>query len=495
MAPTTTKEKVGKVSGSRSSAERRRRQRKRQRQRQRQRQRRQQEAEAAATSPGTWHASSSSTEASSVVSSPLRWPSAPVITIRPGCQILERFDDPAIEDAYKDLQMKYHAKIERQLKLVTLDPYIPQSCMSNANLLAVRDSSTKTVLEGAKVVLGLSSYVDGTLMARSSGFFINWDEESKVGTVLTSARLICSKHPSMDQWLGSDEYSPNATVCAHLLDKDETTVPAALLHYDRHFNIALFKVVVDSCAKIPSFSSEVIYGQDIFALGRDGDLNLTINHGHVKFKGPSRFQRHYYMYTGFVTDQSSIGGPIINFNGQVLGMTNVPGMGFIPSSIILHCLDLWKNCIPRLHIGMKLSAMKFLDPIHVEKISRKCNVDSGLIVKEVSYGSTAEKLGVRAGNIIQSINGKCVATTVELENELMQICENHLDKGSGIGSSVDIQVGIFRMCKGSTCTVSLRLNVSDDVEIFNLEGKQQHDGVLVRKTTDSSCNCQDDTCR
>lgn len=39
--------------------------------------------------------------------------------------------------------------------------------------------------------------------------------------------------------------------------------------------------------------------------------------------------------------------------------------------------------IPRLHIGMKLSAMKFLDPIHVEKISRKCNIDSGLIVKEV----------------------------------------------------------------------------------------------------------------
>nr|ABF94694.1 expressed protein [Oryza sativa Japonica Group] len=326
---------------------------------------------------------------------------------------------------------------ERQLKLVTLDPHVPRSCMGNQNLLPVRDSSTKTILEGAKVVISLSSYVDGTLMARSSGFFINWDEESKVCTVLTSARLICSKYSSMDQWLGSDEYSPDATVYAHLLDKDETTVPAALLHYDRHFNIALFKVDVDSCAKIPSFSSEVTCGQDIFALGRDDDLNLTINHGRVQFKGPSMFERHYYMYTGFTTGQSGIGGPIINFNGQVLGMTNVLGMGFIPSSVILHCLDMWKKFgyIPRLHIGMKLSAMKFLDPIHVEKISRKCNIDSGLIVKE-------------------------------LEIELMQICEDHLDKGRGIGSSVDIQVGIFRMCKGSTCTISLRLNISNDVEVF-----------------------------
>jgi hypothetical protein len=87
--------------------------------------------------------------------------------------------------------------------------------MGNQNLLPVRDSSTKTILEGAKVVISLSSYVDGTLMARSSGFFINWDEESKVCTVLTSARLICSKYSSMDQWLGSDEYSPDATVSSH----------------------------------------------------------------------------------------------------------------------------------------------------------------------------------------------------------------------------------------------------------------------------------------
>ncbi|XP_052148963.1 uncharacterized protein LOC127767613 [Oryza glaberrima] len=417
MAPTTM-EKVGEVSGSWSRAERRRRQRQRQRRRhsptnragvaQSEAMASSQQGErkiplergtsepveaAAATSPGAWHASS--TEASSVVSSPMRWPSVPVITKRPGCQILERFNDSAMEDAYEDLKMKYRAKRERQLKLVTLDPHVPRSCMGNQNLLPVRDSSTKTILEGAKVVISLSSYVDGTLMARSSGFFINWDEESKVCTVLTSARLICSKYSSMDQWLGSDEYSPDAT-------------------------------------------------------------------------GPSMFERHYYMYTGFTTGQSGIGGPIINFNGQVLGMTNVLGMGFIPSSVILHCLDMWKKFgyIPRLHIGMKLSAMKFLDPIHVEKISRKCNIDSGLIVKEVSYGSNAEKRGVRAGDIIQSMNGKCIATTVELEIELMQICEDHLDKGRGIGSSVDIQVGIFRMCKGSTCTISLRLNISNDVEVF-----------------------------
>jgi len=45
--------------------------------------------------------------------------------------------------------------------------------------------------------------------------------------------------------------------------------------------------------------------------------------------------------------------------------------------------DNFARCIPRLHFGMKFSPIKFLDPIHVERIFRKCNVDSGLIVEEV----------------------------------------------------------------------------------------------------------------
>ena len=49
-------------------------------------------------------------------------------------------------------------------------------------------------------------------MARSSGFLIDWDERSKAGTVLTSARIICSKYSALSQWSGTDEYAPNAEV-------------------------------------------------------------------------------------------------------------------------------------------------------------------------------------------------------------------------------------------------------------------------------------------
>ncbi|KAE8770602.1 hypothetical protein D1007_57625 [Hordeum vulgare] len=345
-----------------------------------------------------------------------------------------------VYEAYMDLSSKYHAKIKRQLQLVTLDRSMASSCMVNEKLQSVRESATKTILQVAKVVLGFSSYVDGKLMARSSGFLIDWDERSKAGTVLTSARIICSKHSALSQWSGTDEYAPNAEIVAHLLDEDDATVPALLLHYDKHINIALIKVEIDLCAKIPSFSGDVIYGQEIFVLGRDERLNLTIHRGRVQFMGPNKFQRHHYLFSGCVIKQPSIGGPVIDLNGQVWGMANFPGTAFIPSSIILKCLDMWKKfqCIPRLHIGMKLSPIKFLDPIHLERIFRRCNVDSGLIVHEVSHGSVAGELGVRPGDIIYSVKGEHIATTIELENLLMRMCENHLDKGGAIGSCMDI---------------------------------------------------------
>ncbi|KAI5016665.1 hypothetical protein ZWY2020_006516 [Hordeum vulgare] len=399
------------------------------------------EQAAATTSASPGASDASSSEASSAFSSPLRCPLPPAPAIGVG-----RNYDPAMEpvyEAYMDLSSKYHAKIKRQLQLVTLDRSMASSCMVNEKLQSVLESATKTILQVAKVVLGFSSYVDGKLMARSSGFLIDWDERSKAGTVLTSARIICSKHSALSQWSGTDEYAPNA------------------------------EVEIDLCAKIPSFSGDVIYGQEIFVLGRDERLNLTIHRGRVQFMGPNKFQRHHYLFSGCVIKQPSIGGPVIDLNGQVWGMANFPGTAFIPSSIILKCLDMWKKfqCIPRLHIGMKLSPIKFLDPIHLERIFRRCNVDSGLIVHEVSHGSVAGELGVRPGDIIYSVKGEHIATTIELENLLMRMCENHLDKGGAIGSCMDIPVGILHVRKGRKDprrrrTLSLRLNVAEGVEVF-----------------------------
>nr|XP_020150287.2 uncharacterized protein LOC109735481 [Aegilops tauschii subsp. strangulata] len=220
-------------------------------------------------------------------------------------------------EAYDELQCKYRAKRKRQQQIVTLDMSIRGSCMVNANLQSVCESATKTILQAAKVIFSFSSYVDGKLMARSS-----------------------AQYTALTQWSGTDEYLPDAEIIAHLLDEDETTVPAILFRYDKHTNIALLKVNLDLCAKIPRFSSDINYGQEILVLGRDECLNLTIAQGCVNFMGPTTYERHHYLFTGC---EPSIGGMVIDFDGHVLGMANFPGTAYIPSSIVLKCLDMWKK--------------------------------------------------------------------------------------------------------------------------------------------------------
>jgi hypothetical protein len=55
-------------------------------------------------------------------------------------------------------------------------------------------------------------FADDKLLRRCSGFWIEWDKKKKTGIVLTTAHLIRSNCPSLDHWLGQDEYSTKAKV-------------------------------------------------------------------------------------------------------------------------------------------------------------------------------------------------------------------------------------------------------------------------------------------
>ncbi|OEL21366.1 hypothetical protein BAE44_0017610 [Dichanthelium oligosanthes] len=215
-----------------------------------------------------------------------------------------------------------------------------------------------------------NAFADGKLLTQTTGFLIDWEDESKVGILLTSALLIKSKSPSKDEWIGADKYIPEAEVRVHLFDRDDTVVVAELLLYDKNYNLALFKFGINLSAEVLSFRSELKFGQEVFVLGRDKDLHLNIGHGNVQYEGSSEYECTCLSTCG-------LGGPVIDLNGEVMGMVNSPRTGFIPSASIL-C------CIPRLHIGIKFSAIKFLDPIQIEEIYRKCHIDEGLIVQQES---------------------------------------------------------------------------------------------------------------
>uniref|UniRef100_M8BGH6 PDZ domain-containing protein n=1 Tax=Aegilops tauschii TaxID=37682 RepID=M8BGH6_AEGTA len=144
----------------------------------------------------------------------------------------------------------------------------------------------------------------------------------------------------------------------------------------------------------------------------------------------------------------------------------------IPSGVSISYLTKWRPfmsvhpsdmnvCMPRLHLGMTFTSINLLDPVCIERMKRKHNIESGLIVQQVSKGSYAEKLGIRKGDVIEGFNGKYVSTTIELESMLVDICWDHFDQRNKLYAEKDVSVLIYNAAKLCRRTRNLTVVVSD----------------------------------
>ncbi|XP_037438988.1 probable periplasmic serine endoprotease DegP-like [Triticum dicoccoides] len=377
--------------------------------------------------------------------------------------------DRVAHAAFKLAEAKYRAEKFRVAHLFTMDHYWhkPYSCLrKDRRLLPIRELARDAILSAAKSVVLLSSFLENQPLNKCCGLWFQRDDQRKTALVLTSAHLIRKDdiHKWKQQWTG--EYHKNAKVIIHLLDN--TTTPGHLIYLQEHYEFAIYEVQVDKPVHLPTSNDRVHSGQDVFRLGRDANLDIKITHGNLAYDIPTRYERCHYMY--FLRDASSLkllhddGGPIIDLGGKVVGLVNNQiNETFVPSSILHKCFDFWRrfNCMPRLHLGMTFSPIKFLDPICIERMTRKHNIDSGLIVEQVSKESHAEKIGIRKGDVIESFNGKHISTTIELESMLIDICWDHFDQRKKLNTEKDVSVKIFDATKICQRTRNLTAIVSD----------------------------------
>ncbi|XP_044370897.1 uncharacterized protein [Triticum aestivum] len=357
------------------------------------------------------------------------------------------------------------------VKIPTLEHFKPPPRFHTRALLPLRESGSKAALSAAKSLVGISSSLGSKPLKRCSGLLIDWDEESKTCVVLTTAHLIRTKDSPVNVWFGGEEYTSNADVTVHLLDG--TSEKGQLLYYQPHYDLAFVRVKVDQPIQLPSFSEEVTFAEEVLRLGRDNMLDLRITYGRAAYQNPVIDERYHYMYFDCADDDNDddeydSGGLVISLDGKIVGMFNISSRGsFIPSSILLSCVDLWKKYgrIPRPQLGMAFEAIKLLEPAHVDKIWRMCHIDDGLVVQEVLKGSPADKFGIERGDIVECFNGESISNTVELENRLMNTCKGLSDNYNDL-IEVHVSVGVFHTLKKQRRIGELTVSVSDLGEVI-----------------------------
>ncbi|KAL6897913.1 hypothetical protein ACP4OV_006872 [Aristida adscensionis] len=185
---------------------------------------------------------------------------------------------------------------------------------------------------------------------------------------------------------------------------EDKILDAELLFFSKHYIVALLEIPMDVKVDIPTFGSYPKYGHEVFGLALDKELTLMARRGTVTRQQECIHLCHHHLIVDFELPHCGAGGPVIDRNGDVVGVSfhyDDGSSGIVSITTALACVDMWTNhstyCSPML--GMAFKNVNFLDEPNSTGI---CD----FIVDEIETNSTAWELGIRRGDAI-SFDGHC----------------------------------------------------------------------------------------
>ena len=259
-----------------------------------------------------------------------------------------------------------------------------------------------------------------------SGFIINSN-----GQILTNAHVVN----------GAD------TVSVTL--KDGRSFEGEVLGEDPVTDVAVIKIQANNLPTVALGNSDVLQpGEWVIAIGNPLGLNNTVTAGIISATDRSSSdigvsdKRVGFIQTDTAINPGNSGGPLLNARGEVIGMntaiiSGAQGLGFaIPintvQGIAQQLISKGKVEHPYLGVQMVTLTPEIKQQLEIESDGRiRVAADRGILLIRVVRGSPAAEAGLRAGDIIQSINNQPVTTTEEVQR---------LVERSTVGSQLQIQV-------------------------------------------------------
>ncbi|MBD2361051.1 MULTISPECIES: HhoA/HhoB/HtrA family serine endopeptidase [unclassified Anabaena] len=189
-------------------------------------------------------------------------------------------------------------------------------------------------------------------------------------------------------------------------------------------------------------------GQPVIAIGNPLGLNNTVTSGIISATGRSSSdigasdKRVDFLQTDAAINPGNSGGPLLDANGQVIGMNTAiiqgaQGLGFaIPVNTVKRISQelIEKRRVDHPYVGVQMVTLtpKFRERFN-ERFGDRINItaDQGVLLVRIVPRSPAAIAGLRSGDIIQKINNQPV-TTVE---QVQKLVEN-----SQIGTPLQVEI-------------------------------------------------------
>ncbi|MBI1387605.1 MAG: PDZ domain-containing protein [bacterium] len=215
---------------------------------------------------------------------------------------------------------------------------------------------------------------------------------------------------------------------------------AEVVAVDPQTDVALIKLKDTKDKKFPfakfGDSDAMQIGDWVLAIGNPFGLNQSVSEGIISAKGRtgadvpvganSEFQIKDYIQTTAAINPGNSGGPLINLDGEIIGVNNAIqtagaiagniGIGFaIPSNLAKKVIDDLKQYgkVNRGYLGVKVQE---ISPEQREYYINEYGINYGAFVKEVLSDSPSKNAGVEEGDLILRVDGVKVHDSGHLIN-------------------------------------------------------------------------------
>ena len=261
-------------------------------------------------------------------------------------------------------------------------------------------------------VVGILCYSDDvpdqadTTTASSQGSGIIFSQD---GYVITNAHVIGNS---------------KTAYAIRVVTSDGKVYKAGVVGYDSRTDIAVLKMD-DAKGLTPATfgdSSQLEVGQDIIVVGNPGGLDYqnTTTKGVISAldRKLSTSSLTKYIQTDAAINPGNSGGPLVNYYGQVVGITTskivsetYEGMGFaIPSQTVKNIVDtLVKNGYVEGRVKIGISGIAV-----TSDQASNYNIPQGIYVQSIVSGGPCDGTSLKEGDIITEVDGETITSFADV---------------------------------------------------------------------------------